>query len=54
MTAQLDRIETERLANLAKAFGWQVDCIDRTDTELKMSFVKPRLEPIPEDAVGAD
>ena len=54
MTKDLDRMETDRLTNLARAYDWKLDCIERTDLELKISFVKPRLEPIPEDAVGAD
>ncbi len=54
MTKDLDRMETDRLTNMARAYDWKLDCIERTDLELKISFVKPRLAPIPEDAVGAD
>lgn len=49
-----DRREVERLRNLVAAFGWNLKCLEHTDTELVITFTKPRHEPIPEDAVGAD
>jgi len=49
-----DRLDFERLLNLARAFHWSLHCVDKTDAEIIISFKKPRIEPIPEDAVGAD
>lgn len=54
MPVDHDRLEVERLRNLVKAFGWDLQCITKLDTELLISFTKPRIEPIPEEAVGAD
>ena len=54
MSVDPDRLEVERLRNLVKAFGWDLKCIEKLDTELVITFTKPRLEPIPEEAVGAD
>lgn len=54
MPVDPDRLEVERLRNLVKAFGWALKCLEKTDTELVITFTKPRIEPIPEEAVGAD
>jgi len=49
-----DKIDVDRLLNLARAFDWGFKCVDKTDSEIIVSFKKPRVEPIPEEAVGAD
>lgn len=54
MDIDQDRLEVERLRNLVRAFGWHLKTQDKTDTELVITFTKPRVEPLPEDAVGAD
>lgn len=49
-----DKQEVDRLRNLVQAFNWHLKCLEKTDTELVITFTKPRVEPIPEEAVGAD
>ena len=48
------KLEVDRLRNLACAFDWKLKSVDKTDTEIAITFSKPRTEPLPEDAVGAD
>lgn len=49
-----EELEVKRLTNLVTAFGWKLSKQERTDTEIAITFTKPRSEPYPEDAVGAD
>ena len=54
MSIDAERLEVARLRNLVSAFGWTLKCVEKTDDELIINFVKPRMESIPEEAVGAD
>jgi len=49
-----EEIEISRLRNLVEAFGWKQKGVERNDVEVTVSFTKPILEDIPEEAVGAD
>lgn len=49
-----EELEIARLTNLIEAFGWKQKCVERDDREVVVSFSKPLVEDIPEEAVGAD
>ncbi len=49
-----EELEINRLTNLVEAFGWKRKCVERDDRDVVVSFAKPLVEDIPEEAVGPD
>lgn len=54
MSADLNRLEIERVVNLVRNFGWDKAKEEFTDTDIILTIKKPRLAVIPELGEGAD
>lgn len=54
MPSDQDRLEIERIDNLVRNFGWTKSSEQITDTDIVLTFSKPRSEVISPTGEGAD
>ena len=54
MPIDLNRLEIERVDNLVRNFSWSKVKEEITDTEIILTFKKPRVSAPPEIGEGAD
>ena len=54
MPVDLNKLEIERVVNLAVNFGWSKIKEEFTDTDMILTIQKPRVSAPPETGEGAD